>query len=161
MGYEDDDTTPIMKAETPRLKAGSYTIVAFNKTSYEIQATSYSTFSRLGLTVGKHIAQKQVKIEDGKQLDVTLDVPAFDVETYRAERGLTAGSVIAESPAVVGVETELRIHYEFKDSQAAKIEIPLAKDTVEDVSAGFREADDSTNTGGLMRHGKATTSSSI
>lgn len=58
MGYEDDGTTPIMKAETPRLKAGSYTIVAFNKTSYDIQATSYSTFSRLGLTVGKHIAQK-------------------------------------------------------------------------------------------------------
>lgn len=116
MGYEDDGTTPIMKAETPRLKAGSYTIVAFNKTSYDIQATSYSTFSRLGLTVGKYIAQKQVKIEDGKQLDVTLDVPTFDVET------------------------ELRIHYELKDSQAAKIEIPLAKDAVEDVSAGAREA---------------------
>ena len=99
MGYEDDGTTPIMKAETPRLKAGSYTIVAFNKTSYDIQATSYSTFSRLGLTVGKYIAQKQVKIEDGKQLDVTLDVPTFDVETYRAERGLTAGSVIADSSA--------------------------------------------------------------
>lgn len=140
MGYEDDGTTPIMKAETPRLKAGSYTIVAFNKTSYDIQATSYSTLSRLGLTVGKHIAQKQVKIEDGKQLDVTLDVPTFDVETYRAERGLTAGSVIADSSAVVGVETELRIHYELKDSQAAKIEIPLAKDAVEDVSAGAREA---------------------
>lgn len=140
MGYEDDGTTPIMKAETPRLKAGSYTIVAFNKTSYDIQATSYSTFSRLGLTAGKHIAQKQVKIEDGKQLDVTLDVPAFDVETYRVERGLTAGSVIADSSAVVGVETELRIHYELKDSQAAKIEIPLAKDAVEDVSAGAREA---------------------
>lgn len=140
MGYEDDGTTPIMKAETPRLKAGSYTIVAFNKTSYDIQATSYSTFSRLGLTVGKHIAQKQVKIEDGKQLDVTIDVPTFDVETYRAERGLTAGSVIADSSAVVGVETELRIHYELKDSQAAKIEIPLAKDAVEDVSAGAREA---------------------
>ncbi|MGO5259547.1 hypothetical protein, partial [Bacillus licheniformis] len=43
MGYEDDGTTPIMKAETPRLKAGSYTIIAFNKTSYDIQATSYST----------------------------------------------------------------------------------------------------------------------
>ena len=140
MGYEDDGTTPIMKAETPRLKAGSYTIVAFNKTSYDIQATSYSTFSRLGLTVGKHIAQKQVKIEDGKQLDVMLDVPTFDVETYRAERGLTAGSVIADSSAVVGVETELRIHYELKDSQAAKIEIPLAKDAVEEVSAGSREA---------------------
>ncbi len=140
MGYEDDGTMPIMKAETPRLKAGSYTIVAFNKTSYDIQATSYSTFSRLGLTVGKHIAQKQVKIEDGKQLDVTLDVPTFDVETYRAERGLTAGSVIADSSAVVGAETELRIHYELKDSQAAKIEIPLAKDAVEDVSAGAREA---------------------
>ena len=140
MGYEDDGITPIMKAETPRLKAGSYTIVAFNKTSYDIQATSYSTFSRLGLTVGKHIAQKQVKIEDGKQLDVTLDVPTFDVETYRAERGLTAGSVIADSSAVVGAETELRIHYELKDSQAAKIEIPLAKDAVEDVSAGAREA---------------------
>lgn len=140
MGYEDDGTTPIMKAETPRLKAGSYTIVAFNKTSYDIQATSYSTFSRLGLTVGKHIAQKQVKIEDGKQLDVTLDVPTFDVETYRAERGLTAGSVIADSSAVVGAETELRIHCELKDSQAAKIEIPLAKDAVEDVSAGAREA---------------------
>lgn len=140
MGYEDDGTTPIMKAETPRLKAGSYTIVAFNKTSYDIQATSYSTFSRLGLTVGKHIAQKQVKIEDGKQLDVTLDVPTFDVETYRAERGLTAGSVIADSSAVVGVETELRIHYELKHSQAAKIEILLAKDAVEDVSAGAREA---------------------
>ncbi len=140
IGYEDDGTTPIMKAETPRLKAGSYTIVAFNKTSYDIQATSYSTFSRLGLTVGKHIAQKQVKIEDGKQLDVTLDVPTFDVETYRAERGLTAGSVIADSSAVVGAETELRIHYELKDSQAAKIEIPLAKDAVEDVSAGAREA---------------------
>lgn len=137
MGYEDDGTTPIMKAETPRLKAGSYTIVAFNKTSYDIQATSYSTFSRLGLTVGKHIAQKQVKIEDGKQLDVTLDVPTFDVETYRAERGLTAGSVIADSSAVVGAETELRIHYELKDSQAAKIEIPLAKDAVEDVSAAL------------------------
>lgn len=146
MGYEGDGTTPIMKAETPRLKAGSYTIVAFNKTSYDIQATSYSTFSRLGLTVGKHIAQKQVKIEDGKQLDVTLGLPTFDVETYRAERGLAAGSVIADSSAVVGVETELRIHYELKDSQAAKIEIPLAKDAVEDVSAGFREADDSTNT---------------
>lgn len=146
MGYEDDGTTPIMKAETPRLKAGSYTIVAFNKTSYDIQATSYSTFSRLGLTVGKHIAQKQVKIEDGKQLDVTLDVPTFDVETYRAERGLTAGSVIADSSAVVGVETELRIHYELKDSQAAKIEIPLAKDAVEDVSAGAREAGDSSRT---------------
>lgn len=115
-GYEDDGTTPIMKAETPRLKAGSYTIVAFNKTSYDIQAKDYSTFSRLGLTAGKHIAQKQVKIEDGKQLDVTLDVPTFDVETYRAERGLTAGSVIADSSAVVGVETELRIHYELKDS---------------------------------------------
>lgn len=140
VGYEDDGATPIMKAETPRLKAGSYTIVAFNKTSYDIQATSYSTFSRLGLTVGKHIAQKQVKIEDGKQLDVTLDVPTFDVETYRAERGLTAGSVIADSSAVVGVETELRIHYELKDSQAAKIEIPLAKDAVEDVFAGSREA---------------------
>lgn len=140
MGYEDDGATPIMKAETPRLKAGSYTIVAFNKTSYDIQATSYSTFSRLGLTVGKHIAQKQVKIEDGKQLDVTLDVPTFDVETYRAERGLTAGSVIADSSAVVGAETELRIHYELKDSQAAKIEIPLAKDAAEDVSAGAREA---------------------
>ncbi|MCI7655816.1 MAG: leucine-rich repeat protein [Collinsella sp.] len=140
MGYEDDGTTPIMKAETPRLKAGSYTIIAFNKTSYDIQATSYSTFSRLGLTAGKHIAQKQVKIEDGKQLNVTLDVPTFDVETYRAERGLTAGSVIADSSAVVGVETELRIHYELKDSQAAKIEIPLAKDAVEDVSAGAREA---------------------
>ena len=145
-GYEDDGATPIMKADTPRLKAGAYTIVAFNKTSYDIQATSYSTFSRLGLTVGKHIAQKQVKIEDGKQLDVTLDVPTFDVETYRAERGLTAGSVIADSPAVVGVETELRIHYELKDSQTAKIEIPLAKDAVEDVSAGSRDAGDSTNT---------------
>lgn len=145
-GYEDDGATPIMKADTPRLKVGAYTIVAFNKTSYDIQATSYSTFSRLGLTVGKHIAQKQVKIEDGKQLDVTLDVPTFDVETYRAERGLTAGSVIADSPAVVGVETELRIHYELKDSQAAKIEIPLAKDAVEDVSAGSRDAGDSTNT---------------
>lgn len=145
-GYEDDGTTPIMKADTPRLKAGAYTIVAFNKTSYDIQATSYSTFSRLGLTAGKHIAQQQVKIEDGKQLDVTLDVPTFDVETYRAERGLTAGSVIADSSAVVGVETELRIHYELKDSQAAKIEIPLAKDAVEDVSAGSRDAGDSTNT---------------
>ena len=145
-GYEDDGTTPIMKAETPRLKAGSYTIVAFNKTSYDIQAKDYSTFSRLGLTAGKHIAQKQVKIEDGKQLDVTLDVPTFDVETYRAERGLTAGSVIADSSAVVGVETELRIHYVLKDSQAAKIEIPLAKDTVEDVSAGSREAGDSSRT---------------
>lgn len=147
MGYEDDGTTPIMKAETPRLKAGSYTIVAFNKTSYDIQATSYSTFSRLGLTVGEHIAQKQVKIEDGKQLDVTLDVPTFDVETYRAERGLTAGSVIADSSAVVGVETELRIHYELKNSQAAKIEIPLAKDAVEDVSAGSREAGASSDAG--------------
>lgn len=146
VGYEDDGATPIMKAETPRLKAGSYTIVAFNKTSYDIQATSYSTFSRLGLTVGKHIAQKQVKIEDGKQLDVTLDVPTFDVETYRAERGLTAGSVIADSSAVVGVEAELRVHYELKDSQAAKIEIPLAKDAVEDVSAGSREAGDSSHT---------------
>ncbi len=146
MGYEDDGTTPIMKAETPRLKAGSYTIVAFNKTSYDIQATSYSTFSRLGLTVGKHIAQKQVKIDDGKQLDVTLDVPTFDVETYRAERGLTAGSVIADSSAVVGVETELCIHYELKDSQAAKIEIPLAKDAVEDVSAGSRDPGDSSRT---------------
>lgn len=146
MGYEDDGTTPIMKAETPRLKAGSYTIVAFNKTSYDIQATSYSTFSRLGLTVGKHIAQKQVKIEDGKQLDVTLDVPTFDVEAYRAERWLTAGSVIADSSAVVGVETELRIHYELKDSQAAKIEIPLAKDAVEDVSAGSRDPGDSSRT---------------
>lgn len=145
-GYEDDGATPIMKADTPRLKAGAYTIVAFNKTSYDIQATSYSTFSRLGLTVGKHIAQQQVKIEDGKQLDVTLDVPTFDVETYRAERGLTAGSVIADSSAVVGVETELRIHYELKDSQTAKIEIPLAKDAVEDVSAGSRDAGDSTNT---------------
>ena len=145
-GYEDDGATPIMKADTPRLKAGTYTIVAFNKTSYDIQATSYSTFSRLGLTVGKHIAQQQVKIEDGKQLDATLDVPTFDVETYRAERGLTAGSVIADSSAVVGVETELRIHYELKDSQAAKIEIPLAKDAVEDVSAGSRDAGDSTNT---------------
>lgn len=146
MGYEDDGTTPIMKAETPRLKAGSYTIVAFNKTSYDIQATSYSTFSRLGLTVGKHIAQKRVKIEDGKQLDVTLDVPTFDVEAYRAERGLTAGSVIADSSAVVGVETELRIHYELKDSQTAKIEIPLAKDAVEDVSAGSRDPGDSSRT---------------
>lgn len=145
-GYEDDGATPIMKADTPRLKAGTYTIVAFNKTSYDIQATSYSTFSRLGLTVGKHIAQKQVKIEDGKQLDVTLDVPTFDAKTYRAERGLSAGSVIADSPAVVGVETELRIHYELKDSQTAKIEIPLAKDAVEDVSAGSRDAGDSTNT---------------
>lgn len=145
-GYEDDGATPIMKADTPRLKAGAYTIVAFNKTSYDIQATSYSTFSRLGLTVGKHIAQQQVKIEDGKQLNVTLDVPTFDVETYRAERGLTAGSVIADSSAVVGVETELRIHYELKDSQTAKIEIPLAKDAVEDVSAGSRDAGDSTNT---------------
>lgn len=145
-GYEDDGATPIMKADTPRLKAGTYTIVAFNKTSYDIQATSYSTFSRLGLTVGKHIAQKQVKIEDGKQLDVTLDAPTFDAKTYRAERGLTAGSVIADSPAVVGVETELRIHYELKDSQTAKIEIPLAKDAVEDVSAGSRDAGDSTNT---------------
>lgn len=145
-GYEDDGTTPIMKADTPRLKAGAYTIVAFNKTSYDIQATSYSTFSRLGLTAGKHIAQQQVKIEDGKQLDVTLDVPTFDVEAYRAERGLTAGSVIADSSAVVGVETELRIHYELKDSQTAKIEIPLAKDAVEDVSAGSRDAGDSTNT---------------
>lgn len=147
MGYEDDGTTPIMKAGTPRLKAGSHTIVAFNKTSYDIQATSYSTFSRLGLTVGEHIAQKQVKIEDGKQLDVTLDVPTFDVETYRAERGLTAGSVIADSSAVVGVETELRIHYELKNSQAAKIEIPLAKDAVEDVSAGSREAVASSDAG--------------
>ena len=145
-GYEDDGATPIMKANTPRLKAGTYTIVAFNKTSYDIQATSYSTFSRLGLTVGKHIAQHQVKVEDGKQLDVTLDVPTFDVEAYRAERGLTAGSVIADSSAVVGVETELRIHYELKDSQTAKIEIPLAKDAVEDVSAGSRDAGDSTNT---------------
>lgn len=145
-GYEDDGAMPIMKADTPRLKAGAYTIVAFNKTSYDIQATSYSTFSRLGLTVGKHIAQQQVKIEDGKQLNVTLDVPTFDVETYRAERGLTAGSVIADSSAVVGVETELRIHYELKDSQTAKIEIPLAKDAVEDVSAGSRDAGDSTNT---------------
>lgn len=145
-GYEDDGATPIMKAETPRLKAGSYTIVAFNKTSYDIQAKDYSTFSRLGLTAGKHIAQKQVKIEDGKQLDVTLDVPTFDVETYRAERGLTAGSVIADSSAVVGVETELRIHYELKDSQAAKIEIPLAKDAVEDVSAGSRDPGDSFRT---------------
>lgn len=146
-GYEDDGATPIMKAETPRLKAGSYTIVAFNKTSYDIQAKDYSTFSRLGLTAGKHIVQKQVKIEDGKQLDVTLDVPTFDVETYRAERGLTAGSVIADSSAVVGVETELRIHYELKDSQAAKIEIPLAKDAVEDVSAGSREAGASSDAG--------------
>lgn len=145
-GYEDDGATPIMKAETPRLKAGSYTIVAFNKTSYDIQAKDYSTFSRLGLTAGKHIAQKQVKIEDGKQLDVTLDVPTFDVETYRAERGLTAGSVIADSSAVVDVETELRIHYELKDSQAAKIEIPLAKDAVEDVSAGSRDPGDSFRT---------------
>lgn len=96
--------------------------------------------------MGKHIAQKQVKIEDGKQLDVTLDVPTFDVETYRAERGLTAGSVIADSSAVVGVETELRIHYELKDGQAAKIEIPLAKDAVEDVSAGSRDPGDSSRT---------------
>ena len=146
-GYDDDGTTPIMKADTPRLKAGPYTIVAFNKTSYDIQATSYSTFSRLGLTVGKHIAQQEVKIEDGKRLDVALDVPTFDVESYRAERGLTAGSVITESPAVAGVETELRIHYELKDSQPAKIEIPLAKDAVEDVSAGFRDAGDSADGG--------------
>lgn len=41
--------------------------------------------------MGKHIAQKQVKIEDGKQLDVTLDVPTFDVETYRAERRADGG----------------------------------------------------------------------
>lgn len=50
VGYEDDGTTPIMKVDTPRLKAGAYTIVAMNKTGFDVTATSYSTFSRLGLT---------------------------------------------------------------------------------------------------------------
>lgn len=136
VGYEDDGTTPIMKVDTPRLKAGAYTIVAMNKTGFDVTATSYSTFSRLGLTPGKHIAQQEVNIEDGKRLDVTLDVPTFDVSAYRKERGLKAGSVISDQTAAVGVETELRLHYELKDKQKAKIEIPLAKDAVEDVSAG-------------------------
>lgn len=142
VGYEDDGTTPIMKVDTPRLKAGAYTIVAMNKTGFDITATSYSTFSRLGLTPGKHIAQQEVKIEDGKRLDVTLDVPTFDVSAYRKERGLKEGSVISDLTAAVGVETELRLHYELKDRQKAKIEIPLAKDAVKDVSAGARIAGD-------------------
>lgn len=142
VGYEDDGTTPIMKVDTPRLKAGAYTIVAMNKTGFDVTATSYSTFSRLGLTPGKHIAQQEVNIEDGKRLDVTLDVPTFDVSAYRKERGLKAGSVISDQTAAVGVETELRLHYELKDKQKAKIEIPLAKDAVEDVSAGARIAGD-------------------
>lgn len=142
VGYEDDGTTPIMKVDTPRLKAGAYTIVAMNKTGFDVTTTSYSTFSRLGLTPGKHIAQQEVNIEDGKRLDVTLDVPTFDVSAYRKERGLKAGSVISDQTAAVGVETELRLHYELKDKQKAKIEIPLAKDAVEDVSAGARIAGD-------------------
>lgn len=142
VGYEDDGTTPIMKVDTPRLKAGAYTIVAMNKTGFDITATSYSTFSRLGLTPGKHIAQQEVKIEDGKRLDVTLDVPTFDVSAYRKERGLKEGSVISDLTAAVGVETELRLHYGLKDRQKAKIEIPLAKDAVKDVSAGARIAGD-------------------
>ena len=142
VGYEADGTTPIMKVDTPRLKAGTYTIVAMNKTGFDVTATSYSTFSRLGLTPGKHIAQQEVKIEDGKRLDVTLDVPTFDVSAYREERGLKAGSVISDLTVAVGVETELRLHYELKDKQKAKIEIPLAKDAVEDVSAGARIAGD-------------------
>lgn len=133
MGYGPDGATPIMKAKTPQLAAGDYTIIAVNQSGVSLTAPTLDAFNRMGLKEGAQYAKTTVAIEDGKDKDVVLDAPAFDVSSWRKSVGVETCGFVATSDAVVeGGEAFLRASYALRDGvEAAKLTLSLSEGEVE------------------------------
>ena len=132
MGYDTDKATPIMKAKTPQLAAGEYTVVAVSQSGVKLAAPTLAAFELAGLEEGKQYAKTTIAIENGKDKLVVLEAPAFDVSSWRKSAGIESCGFIARSSAVVeGGEIYLRASYTLRNgTKATKLALSLADDQV-------------------------------
>ncbi len=134
MGYESDGTTPVMKAKTPQLAAGDYTVVAVNQGGVSLTVPTLDAFNRMGLKEGEQYAKKVVAIENGKDKEVVLDAPAFDVSSWRKRVGVeTCGFIAMSDAAVEGGEMFLRASYALGEGvKAEKLSLSLSESEAKD-----------------------------
>lgn len=109
------------------LKAGSYTVIAVNHTSVDLQVPTLAAFERLHLAQGVQYVRADVEVADGNQTQVVLDVPVFDASAYLEQCGVKKQSgVVAQAPSVVvGVEAQVQVSYALDQAREGTVLLEL------------------------------------
>lgn len=108
--WPDGQMDPTWHFDIGQLKAGDYTVVAFNP-AFDVNVSNLGVIKRLSLPY----ASETMRIDDETTRELTMDVPDFKAEDALAAIGVKSITAkVPRSTIVIGCEAIFQISYEFK-----------------------------------------------
>ena len=112
---------------TDSLKAGTYTVIAFNANDSFSAVSSVEALKAMGLKKGRDYTEQTVEVTDDTSAEINLSVPLLKTSVSDILNQAKCSVVAEQTKAVVGQSFRTRIYYSFADAQNGVITAVLPK----------------------------------
>lgn len=118
---------------TDSLKAGTYTVIAFNANDSFSAVSFVEALNAMGLKKGRDYTEQSVKVTDNTSAEVNLAVPLLKTSVSDILNQDKCAVTAEQNKAVVGQGFRTRIYYSFADGKTGTITAALPKGAELDV----------------------------
>ena len=114
---------------TDSLKAGEYTIIAFNANDSFSSVASISALSVLGMIQGKDYAQTCVTVTDGETEETDITVPILKTNVASVLNKDTSSVVAENNRILTNSSYRVRVYYSFVNGKKGTVSVTLPEAT--------------------------------
>lgn len=114
---------------TDGLKAGTYTVIAYNANDRFSVVTSMDALESMGLTEGTDYAKVTAKVSDGETNQMEVKVPLLKTDVSGILNKERCSVVSETSDTIKGQTFAARVYYGFADDQEGTVSILLPENT--------------------------------
>ena len=114
--------------QTGSLKAGMYTIVAYNVNDSFAEVASLDALEKMGLCEGKDYAKITAEVRDGTQNECKITVPLLKTDVDGILDKSKCSVVAEQNEVVAGQNHAVRVYYGFADGEEGSLSVSLPED---------------------------------
>lgn len=111
--------------QTGSLKAGMYTIVAYNVNDSFAEVASLDALEKMGLCEGKDYAKITAEVRDGTQHECKITVPLLKTDVDGILDKSKCSVVAEQNEVVAGQNHAVRVYYGFADGEEGSLSVFL------------------------------------
>lgn len=118
---------------TDALKAGTYTVAAFNANDSFSTVSSIDGLKAMGLEAGGDYAKKSVQITDDNQAEITLNVPILKTNVSDVLNQDKCNVIASQNKIIAGQSLRTRVYYSFADGKTGTVTVALPNGVKPDI----------------------------
>lgn len=114
---------------TGSLKAGTYTILAYNANESFAEVASMDVLAKMGLNEGRDYVKITAEVADGSENEIKVTIPLLKADVAGILDKSQCSVVVEHDEVVAGQNHVVRVYYGFADGEEGSLSILLPEDS--------------------------------